>query len=381
MRIALFTDGIYPYVIGGMQKHSFYLAKYFALNKIEVDLYHTAKSSSAIGNFSCFSEEEKKYITSVFVEYPSVGKVPGHYIREMYAYSKSMFEKFKQNKPVDFIYVQGLCGMYLLENKKRTVIPVGINFHGLEMFQQTANFKSKLEQYLFKRPVTSSMRNADIVFSLGGKLTDIIRSRGVAENKIIQIPIGIDETWLRTKPVKTNSKRKFVFVGRYERRKGIEELTQVITQLLPANNFSFEFIGDIASDKKIISENVFYHGSISDVSKIKNTLAEADVLVCPSYSEGMPTVILEAMASGLAIIATRVGAVEEEVDASNGLLISPGNREELKQAINRLIELPPTDFEILKNNSIKKIKNHFMWDKIILKTIDEINRAIVTNDQ
>jgi glycosyltransferase involved in cell wall biosynthesis len=343
-------------------------------------LYHTAKSISAIDNLSCFSEEEKKYITSVFIEYPAVGKVPGHYIREMYAYSKSMFEEFERQRLVDFVYVQGLCGMYLLENKKQVVVPIGINFHGLEMFQQTANLKSKLEQYLFKRPVTSSMLSADLVFSLGGKLTDIIRSRGVVDNKIIQIPIGIDQTWIRKLPIKTNAKRKFVFVGRYERRKGIEELTQVIKQLLPANNFTFDFIGDITNNKKIISENVFYHGSISDVSKIKKILTEADVLVCPSYSEGMPTVILEAMALGLAIIASRVGAVEEEVDATNGLLISPGNKEELKQAINRLIQMPSSDFELLKNNSIKKIKNNFLWDKIILKTIDEINRAIVAND-
>ena len=40
MRIALITDGIAPYVLGGMQKHSFYLAKYFAKNKIHVDLIH-----------------------------------------------------------------------------------------------------------------------------------------------------------------------------------------------------------------------------------------------------------------------------------------------------------------------------------------------------
>ena len=62
MRVALFTDGIYPYVIGGMQKHSFYLAKYFALNKVDVDLYHTAKSVSVLDNLNCFSEEEKKFI-------------------------------------------------------------------------------------------------------------------------------------------------------------------------------------------------------------------------------------------------------------------------------------------------------------------------------
>ena len=40
MRIALITDGIYPYVMGGMQKHSYFLAKFLAKNKIYVDLFH-----------------------------------------------------------------------------------------------------------------------------------------------------------------------------------------------------------------------------------------------------------------------------------------------------------------------------------------------------
>ena len=40
MRVALITDGIYPYVIGGMQKHSFYIAKYLAKNRVYVDLFH-----------------------------------------------------------------------------------------------------------------------------------------------------------------------------------------------------------------------------------------------------------------------------------------------------------------------------------------------------
>ncbi len=377
MRVALFTDGIYPYVIGGMQKHSFYLAKYFALNKVDVDLYHTAKSVSVLDNLNCFSEEEKKFITSIFIPYPKTGILPGHYIREMYAYSKSMFEMYEQQKPADFIYVQGLCGMYLLENKSRTNATVGINFHGLEMFQLTADFKSKVEQYLFKRPVIKSMRNADIIFSLGGKLTDIIKSKGIPTNKIIQIPIGIDTTWIRTVPVKVNTKRKFVFIGRYERRKGIEELSVVIKELLPADNFTFEFIGDIPAEKKIVSSNVLYYGSISDVSKIKNILLDADVLVCPSYSEGMPTVILEAMASGLSVIASNVGAVAEEIDITNGLLISPGNSIALKQAIIYMINLPERELLNMKNSSIEKIQKSFIWDKIILKTITEIENYLL----
>ncbi|HVA98674.1 MAG TPA: glycosyltransferase family 1 protein, partial [Bacteroidia bacterium] len=109
MKIALLTDGIYPYVIGGMQKHSFYLAKYLAKNQIYVDLYHTNQSQFDIHKLEFFTEEEKKYIHSFVVDFPKHKKIPGHYIRESYEYSKQIYTVFKNNSTVDFIYVQGFC--------------------------------------------------------------------------------------------------------------------------------------------------------------------------------------------------------------------------------------------------------------------------------
>jgi len=376
MRIALFTDGIYPYVVGGMQKHSFYMAKYFAINKVEVDLYHTAPDLSVIENPDCFSAEEKKYIRSFPIAFPKLDKLPGHYIRESYAYASAMYEKFNQRPAVDFIYVQGLCGWKLLEEKNKINIPVGVNFHGLEMFQQAPDLRSKLEQYLFKKPVLRSMQAADVVFSLGGKLSELMKKNGLPAKKILQIPIGIDAGWLRSVPFETNSIRNFVFIGRYERRKGIEELTAVLKELLPSRNFNFAFIGAIPENKKIQAPNIRYHGSITDVNKIRNILTAADVLVCPSYSEGMPTVILEAMASGLAIIASNVGAVAEQVSGSNGMLIAPGNRAELKQAITRFINMQQPELLQMKQHSVQQIRDSFLWEQIIAKILLEIQKIV-----
>ena len=70
MKIALLTDGIYPYVIGGMQKHSYFLAKYLARNKINVDLYHF----KSIDNYNLpnpFNADELLYIKSFEIDYPS----------------------------------------------------------------------------------------------------------------------------------------------------------------------------------------------------------------------------------------------------------------------------------------------------------------------
>ncbi|MDP1800419.1 MAG: glycosyltransferase family 1 protein, partial [Bacteroidota bacterium] len=119
MQIALITDGIWPYVLGGMQKHSYYLCKYLAQKKVNVDLYHFNQSSYDISKLEFFTEEEKQFITSTVVDFPKAGTLPGHYIRNSYAHSKLIFEAIKDKlQSYDFIYTKGFTGWYLIEQKK-----------------------------------------------------------------------------------------------------------------------------------------------------------------------------------------------------------------------------------------------------------------------
>ena len=87
-----------------------------------------------------------------------------------------------------------------------------------------------------------------------------------------------------------------------------------------------------------ISEIVTFAGFRSDVPEI---LAACDVFVLPSLWEGLPNVVLEAMALGLAVVATRVGGVPEIViDGETGLLVPPGEPETLAEALVRLLRDP-----------------------------------------
>lgn len=372
MRIALLTDGIYPYVIGGMQKHSFYLAKYFAASKIEVYLYHTAENKEEASRLNCFTEEEKKFIRSVFIPFPKLDNYPGHYIREMYAYSALIYKAISAEEAMDFIYVQGLCGTKLLENKESVNAPVGINLHGLEMFQRAADLKSKAEQYLFRRPVLKMLKAADVVFSLGKNLTELLVKKGISQSRIVQLPIGIDQGWVvPEEDIKNQSPRVFIFVGRYERRKGIIELTAALKQL-DDQPFEFHLVGYVPENKKLRSSKIHYWGALSDVETIKKLYRKADVLVCPSYSEGMPTVILEAMASGLAVVASNVGAVSEQVSTKNGMLISPGDTGQLKRALLKCMAISGSELLEMKYNSRRVIIDRFLWELIMKKTIREI---------
>jgi glycosyltransferase involved in cell wall biosynthesis len=103
-------------------------------------------------------------------------------------------------------------------------------------------------------------------------------------------------------------------------------------------------------------------------------------LVCPSYSEGMPTVILEAMACGLAVIASDVGAVSEQVNQQNGLLIEAGNAKQLEMAIRKFIQMPKDELNLMKENAQQKVRQNFLWNNIMVKTIQEIEH-IISNDE
>lgn len=379
MKIALITDGVWPYVIGGMQKHSYYLCKYFAQNKVEVDLYHFNKSTYNISELAFFTTEEKKYIRSVLIDLPHTSNLPGHYIRDSYKHSKLIFDDIRDKLPsYDFIYTKGFTGWYLIDQKHKGHIkccPIGVKFHGYEMFQPMPGLRSKIQANLFlKKPVKLISQQADIVFSYGGKITELIRSLGVDENKIIEMPSGIEPETLAQKIKPTDSLIRFLYVGRYERRKGVEELTQAIAQLNKEAQrpFEFHFIGNIPEAFKLHSSNIIYHGEIRDKTELLAKMRQCDVLTCPSYSEGFPNVILEAMGNGLAVMATPVGATELLLSDKTGWIISFTDTSKIITTLKKIIDTQAQEIDERKKQALKLITENFTWDKIITVLLSKI---------
>ena len=78
-----------------------------------------------------------------------------------------------------------------------------------------------------------------------------------------------------------------------------------------------------------------------DQARVQRLLAEADVLVLPSYHEGLPLVILEALGAGTPVVATTVGAIPQFLRAGeDALLVTPGDRADLTDSLARLIRDP-----------------------------------------
>ena len=373
-RIALLTDGITPYVTGGMQRHSFFLTKYFAQKGIEVFLYHTPGNKEFdIEALDVFSTEEKEYIHSKVIPWPDVGKAPGHYLRENIIYSQIICREMVWD--VDFIYAQGFAGWYMIKEKQRgkKMPPIGVNFHGLEMFQKFSDFKNKLKSYQFRKPVKYNSLNADVVFSFGGKILEINRKIGVSDDRMIVLPLGIENEWVPSNLPGKSGRRKLLFVGRYERRKGIEELSSALKSLLTELDFEMHFVGPIPRNLQIDHENVVYHGKISDMEEIKKIYADMDVLVCPSYSEGMPNVIVEAMSHKVAVIASDVGAINQIVSGKSGWLIEPGNINKLSDVMRTVIKMDQSVLLGKQEGAQEVVRESLIWDDVIESLIKEIN--------
>ncbi|MEZ4825549.1 MAG: glycosyltransferase family 4 protein [Bacteroidia bacterium] len=381
MRILLLTDGIYPYTPGGMAKHSYYLAKYLSLSGQQVHLIHCGPENG-LGEEKeniDFQDFNHNNITFQFIPFPAGDAFPGHYVRANKRYSQDILEVIKNTLPAfDLIYAQGFTGYAFLREGINRQIPLITNLHGYEMFQQPPSFRVRLEHQLIRPIARYVSLNSNFIFSFGGKITDLLLKAGIKENQILESPIGIESDWLVDQPSPSAKRRRFIFTGRYERRKGVQELTAALKQLLQEPGlpeFEFHFIGPIPAEHRISHPNIFYHGELRQAEKVKAILKTGDIFVCPSHSEGMPTVNMEAMACGLALLLTDVGAVSRQF-ADNGWLLARPEVGLLKNALREAIMLSPEEINTFKQRSLAHVRRHFIWSEVVKHKITLFDRAL-----
>jgi glycosyltransferase involved in cell wall biosynthesis len=105
---------------------------------------------------------------------------------------------------------------------------------------------------------------------------------------------------------------------------------------------------------------------VSD-EQLEELYETSHLFVLPTLFEGMPTVVLEAMAKQLPIIVTDTGATAEQVDESNGFLIQKNNVPELKKALLKFYDLQSDKKNKMGLNSHQKVLQNFTWEKVAEK--------------
>jgi len=171
-----------------------------------------------------------------------------------------------------------------------------------------------------------------------------------------------------------------VCISRLSPEKGVDVLINALSVLLRGNlSCKLIIIGDGYLQDKLmeqieelnLGQNVFMEGFQEDV---RPYLCAADAFVLPSYLEGLPFSVLEAMACGLPCVVTNVGGNSEAVTHHvNGLVVSPGSAEELVQAISYLLT-QPQERTRMGNASRSRVLNEFD----IEVGMSEIKRVILS---
>jgi glycosyltransferase involved in cell wall biosynthesis len=358
MQVVICSDGIFPERIGGIQRHTRLLVETLAAEHPALDLVvvhpHVGRR--------------------VFADSPAVREItvaprPGRkqYLLECHDLSKRIAEVLR-TLPDAVIYSQGYA---VWSGAKEFAPRLIVNFHGLESFQ-ALTLKDWLIGMPFRAVTRRIARDARFVVSLGGRLTTILRTIvSQPDRRLVVLPNGVN---VPADPAPDRQRRpgglSILFVGRFAANKGIGDLLEayrIVTADGDQSGTELHLVGDgpLYADLKASHErpDVHFHGKASD-EVLDGLYRSVDLFVLPTLFEGMPTVVLEAMARGLPIAVTDVGATRELVDDTNGFIIPKRDPGSLAATLRAFARLSAEQRRSLGAASLCKVRERFTWSAV-----------------
>ncbi|KAF5033855.1 Alpha-D-kanosaminyltransferase [anaerobic digester metagenome] len=162
------------------------------------------------------------------------------------------------------------------------------------------------------------------------------------------------------------------YVGRFSKEKGIIEFLESMTLILEEKN-ELKFIicgdGDLKEDVELYLDANNLHGKVKLLGwvsheELPNILNDLKLLVLPSYSEGLPNIMLEAMACGTPVLATSVGAIPDIITSQEiGFLMNNNSPDSIAKNVLRVIRC--SELEHISKNANKMVKNNFNYEKTV----------------
>jgi len=162
------------------------------------------------------------------------------------------------------------------------------------------------------------------------------------------------------------SSNRLVFVGRVTLEKEIDVILRAIPRIDPALDVSLTIVGDGDQRKNLeklvvelgIADRVRFTGRVSD-EQLRAQLTGASAFVIASIAELQSIATMEAMASGLPIVAADAMALPHLVhEGENGYLFQPGNDRELAERIERVLRLSPEEYQRMQRASLDAVQVH-----------------------
>jgi glycosyltransferase involved in cell wall biosynthesis len=195
-----------------------------------------------------------------------------------------------------------------------------------------------------KKSVISSMRKADAVVALSNSWAEffsvvVVHPRVRVIENVVPVPAKVK--------LAKDDRTHFLFLGDFAPQKGIFDILAAMAEnratLSGSALLHIGGRGDVDGVMRRVQDlglesSVILEGWVSGDSKAR-LFNLADVFILPSYKEGLPISILEAMSYGLPVISTPVGGIPEVIaHDANGLLVTPGDLKSLGKAMARMVE-------------------------------------------
>ena len=373
MKIA-FVTAFYTPAIGGIKQVVEEVAERYVKQGHKVHVF-------------CSDSDKEKRLLPLELELNGV-KVHRHkYILKLSKFTyvwPSLLKTLKKQK-FDVIHAHGFGQSYTYfaaKIAKKTNTPFILTTH-CPWTTQFREFWSKF--FLFTYNITGrySFENSDRIIAITPWEYDFIKKYGGTQEKIINIPNGMHDYLF--KKIKPNNFRKNLGIsekdklvlsfGRLNVTKGVDILAKVAVKLTKERkDLNFVFVGPDEGMKdtvaKIIKghERIWLLDPIRDKKKVAEMYQAADLYALPSYREGLPLTLFEAMAGGLPVVACPVNGIPYEMKVpENGLFIPYGDKKALEDAILKILDNPKLAKEMIKNN-VEKAK-HYNWNEIAERTM------------
>jgi len=187
------------------------------------------------------------------------------------------------------------------------------------------------------------------------------------------IPNGVDTRFFvpRVRPRDGRGPVTVLFVGRFHRQKNLPFFLQQLARLRSdsPDSWRISMVGDGEERASIeewarrlgLMDIIAWHGWQSNKGRLLSLYQEADVVVNPSLYEGMPNVVLEAMACGLPVVASAIPGNESLVlPRTTGFLFNPGDGKAFCAALQEIREKPAWA-STLGQNGRRRVEDHFSW--------------------
>lgn len=263
------------------------------------------------------------------------------------------------NKNIEIIHIHGAS--YNSFYRKRIFINIAKFFHKKVIYHiHGAEFKNFTE--LNKEQVIKTLNKCDAIIALSESWKSYFNSLGY--NNLTIIPNIINYPNLEYK--KNSSKINLLFLGILGERKGIFDILEVFKinhetyknklHLYVGGNGESEKVKSYIRDNNL-NDIITFCGWVSGTKKIE-LLNNCNLYILPSYNEGLPISILEAMSYSMPIISTNVGGIPEIVNEENGILIQPGDKKALQKAIKYFFD-NPREIKVKGETSKSKVIKHF----------------------